>query len=169
MQPRTTNDRKLEGIPSRFEGKILLVDDAVRDLQFHSMILRQQGYQVVTCDSYAAAACLLDHDDFDLVVLNQGGPMFEGQCVLESARRGGRDTPVLVLANYADMGVYLKAMELGATDYFEKGANPLDWIRVIKGYLWPMDRPPRVTQTSRAEGVSIAESGFFECTGLAEP
>lgn len=169
MQPRTTNGRKPEGIPSLFEGKILLVDDAVRDLQFHSLILQQQGYEVVTCDSYAAAACLLDHDDFDLVVLNQGGPMFEGQSVLESARRAGRDTPVLVLANYADIGVYLKAMKLGATDYFEKGANPSDWIRVIKGYLWPLERPPRMTETSRTKGVSIAESWFFECTGLAEP
>ncbi len=33
-------------------------------------------------------ARLLGHDNFDFVVLNQGGPMFEGQCVLESARCG---------------------------------------------------------------------------------
>jgi DNA-binding response OmpR family regulator len=140
MQPRTTNYRKPEGIPRLIEGKILLVDDDVHGLQFHSMILHQQGYQVVTCGSYAAAARLLDRDDFDLVVLNQSGPIFKGQCVLESARRGGRDTPVLVLANHADVGVYLKVMELGATDYFEKGANPSDLIRVIEGSLRPTDR-----------------------------
>jgi len=135
MQPSTTNYRRPEGIPRLREGKILLVDEDVQHLQFHSMIFHQQGYQVVTCGSYAAAARLLDRDDFDLVVLDQGGLMFKGRCVLESARRGGRDTPVLVLANHADIGVYLKAMELGATDYFEKGANPSDLISAIEGYL----------------------------------
>jgi DNA-binding response OmpR family regulator len=137
MQPVRSSYRKPEGTPRLLEGKILFVDEDVQDLQFHSAIFHQHGYQVVACDSYAAAARLLDCDDFDLVVLDQGGPMFKGQCVLEGARRGGRDTPVLVLANCADLGVYLKAMELGATDYLEKGANPSDLMRAINEYLRP--------------------------------
>jgi DNA-binding response OmpR family regulator len=168
MQPRTTNYRKPEGIPRLFEGKILLVDDDVQDLKFHFMIFHQHGYQVVACDSYAEAVRMLNHDDFDLVVLNQSGPVFEGQCVLERARRGDQDTPVLVLANHADMGVYLKVMELGAADYIEKGIASSVLVPIIKGYLRPTDRL-RVAATSQAKGASIAESRSVEGTGLGEP
>jgi len=144
MKHATDAYHKLDLSPGPGEKKIMLVDGDTSDLEFYSSVLQHQGYEVVACASYAAALRVLEREDFDLVVVNQGGPEFEGRCVLESVKQGRRNVPVLVLANHADMGNYLKAMEMGATDYFEKAVNPSEWIRLIRGYLRPAQATPAI-------------------------
>ena len=144
MKHATDAYHKLDLIPGPGEKKIMLVDGDTSDLEFYSSVLQHQGYEVVACASYAAALRVLEREDFDLVVVNQGGPKFEGRCVLESVKQDRRNVPVLVMANHADMGNYLKAMEMGATDYFEKAVNPSEWIRLIRGYLRPAQATPAI-------------------------
>src|ERR1035441_946620 len=106
------------------EARILWVDEDAQELPNYSLALRQRGYQVVTCGAYSRGLLLLEQQDFDLIVVSQGGPSFGGRCVLERARQLAPRTQVLILANHADVGIYLEAMDLGATDYFEKRPDP---------------------------------------------
>jgi len=149
MQRRVMNNCKPEGTSSQLEGKILLVDDDLQDLQYHFMILQQQGYQVVTCGSYAAALRLLACDDFDFVVASQGGPSFEGRRVLECAMALDRPIPVLILAKCVDMRAYLDAMWLGAVDYLQKTVDPSEMMRLIKGHLRPPEQPQQMALPCR--------------------
>jgi two-component system, NtrC family, phosphoglycerate transport system response regulator PgtA len=124
-------------------SKILLVDDDVTDLEYYCSILQNQGHQVVVCSSNAAALRRLESEAFDFVVVSQGGPEFEGRLVAERAMEYDRHSPVLVLANSVDMGVYIEAMQLGAVDYLQKPVNPSEMTRVIRTHLRPQ-RLPRV-------------------------
>jgi DNA-binding NtrC family response regulator len=129
--------------PKCVESRILWVDEDSQELLNHSMALGCRGYPIVACDAYSMGLFLLERYEFDLIVVGQGGPSFEGRCVLEHARHLAPHSQVLILANHADVGVYLKAMDLGATDYFEKRPDPSDLIPTIEKYLRPIDRPQK--------------------------
>jgi DNA-binding response OmpR family regulator len=91
----------------------------------------------VPCASNKAALRLLDAEAFDFVVVNQGGPEFEGRSVAERAMKEDRYTPVLVLSNSVDMDVYIEAMQLGAVDYLQKPVNPSEMARIVRTHLRP--------------------------------
>ncbi len=146
-------DPKLQAIPNLVEGKILLVDDNLQDLGFYTVVLYRQGYQVVPCDSYEAAQRWLASTTFDLVVLSQGGPVFEGRKVLEAAVKPNRRTPVLVMAHWVDMSIYVEAMGLGAVDYLEKSVDPSEMVRAIKHHLGHGNQP----RLTRLEGAGQEE------------
>ena len=115
--------------------KILLVDDNSTDLEHYTAILRDQGYDVQACGSYAEGLRRLEDDCFAFVIVSQGGPAFEGRSLLEGARKDARDTPILVLARCADMKRYVEAMDLGAVDYLEKTIRPDDLVWMVETYL----------------------------------
>ncbi len=111
-------------------GKILLVDDDIRDLEYHFNLLDEQGYRVVTCPSYALGARLLECDAFDLVVVSQDGLALEGRRVLERARQVVQHTPVLVLAKSVDIRCLPRGhaarrsrLSAEADESFRKGAG----------------------------------------------
>ena len=128
--------------PKCVESRILWVDEDSQELLNHSMALGYRGYPIVASDAYSMGLFLLERYEFDLIVVSQGGPSFEGRCVLERARQLAPHSQVLILANHADVGVYLKAMDLGTTDYLEKRPDPSALIPTIEKYLRPIDRPP---------------------------
>ncbi len=135
MGKRARNDLKSAGAPASTRHKLLLVDENLDDLEFHSRILLRLGCKVVPCSSYEEAVSLLDSGDFDIVVVEQGGPFFKGRRVIERASRPGRPIPFLVLADCPHMRVYLDAMELGALDYLEKTSNPSEFLRAVESSL----------------------------------
>jgi CheY-like chemotaxis protein len=70
---------------ARNSQKVLFVHEGCEDLCDCLDALEQFGYEVCTCDSYAAGLRCLEWEDFDLVVVCQGSPKFEGRCVLKRA------------------------------------------------------------------------------------
>lgn len=137
MPPISTDYRAaahFEYVPG---GKVLLVDEDYRDLQYYCAILQQQGYDVRMCASYAEGASRLESESFDFVVVSQGSRAFEGRGLIERAMQIDRRLPVLVLTRCLDMGCYLEAMQLGALDYIEKPLSALEMARVVATHLRP--------------------------------
>ncbi len=137
MPPRIVSDRRAEQPQSVSRRKLLLVDEDLRDLDCYSAILRQQGYEVWTCASYAEGAGCVEAENFDFIVVDQGTQAFEGRCVLVRAIEIDRRKPVLVLTHCLDMGCYLEAMQLGAVDYLEKPLTASEMARVVETHLRP--------------------------------
>ena len=115
--------------------RVLLVDEDRGDLDYYHAILQGQGYMLRTCSSYAEGARCLESEAFDLVVVSQGSPAFEGRCVLERAMEIDRGLPVLVLARCLDMGCYLEAMQSGAVDYVAEPLTIAEMVRVIETHV----------------------------------
>ena len=99
------------------QRKALVVDERPDGLEFYAAMLEGFGYQVRRCGAYGEGVRCLDDETFDFVIVSQGTPRFEGSCVLKRAIEIDRSLPVVVVAQYLDMGCYIEAMQLGATDY----------------------------------------------------
>lgn len=116
-------------------GRLLLVDEDVGDLLYYTSALKQNGFDVRSCDSYREALVRLEREVFDLVIVSQGSPTFEGCTVLRQAKERDRFLPVLVLTRSMDMGCYLEAMQWGAFDYVEKPLAASEVARMVATHL----------------------------------
>ena len=112
--------------------KILLVDEEAGDLRSLCQALEGLGLQVFTCATYKTGIECLETEPFDLVVVSQGTPAFEGRAVLDRAQQQDRHRPVLVLTRCIDMRCYLEAMQMGASDYLEKPVSPTDLLQFVR-------------------------------------
>lgn len=119
----------------RGRARLLLVDDNVDDLLYYTSILQHLAYDVRPCASFTEAANSFARDNFDLVIVSQGGTSFEGRAVLARAIEADRTTPVLVLTRNPSMDCYVEAMQLGAFDYREKPLSPSEVGQLVAYHL----------------------------------
>ena len=55
------------------KGKLLLVDDNVKELRHYRAVFDEAGYEVRAFSSYGEAAACLEREMFDMVVVKPGG------------------------------------------------------------------------------------------------
>lgn len=115
--------------------RILLVEPDTEQVVFYRRVLQAEGFEVRTCSSFAEGSACLARQDFDLIVVDQGSPAFEGRVVLERAMAINRRTPVLILTRSHDIGCYLEAMQLGAVDYLEEPVPPQALVWAVETHL----------------------------------
>lgn len=133
--PIKTVKKPLGSTYSRPKFRTLLVDEDPSDIRYYYGVLRAIGHEVVICQTYAEALALLERETFDMAVVGQGSPAFEGRQVLVRALEINPQTPVLVVARTLDIDCYLEAMEIGAADYLERCAAPRDFMRSVDSHL----------------------------------
>jgi DNA-binding NtrC family response regulator len=115
--------------------RILLVDTETDDRERYARFLRERGFEVCACGSYEEGAQSLEAKHYDMVIVDQGGPAFEGELVLQLSLARNRKVPVLVLTRHCDMPAYLEAMQMGAVDYLEKPVARENFMWTIETHL----------------------------------
>ncbi len=115
--------------------KVLIVDENVEDLAQHASHFEAWGFEVHKCTSYETALRSVEREDFDLALVDQGSPSFEGRLVVKHLIRYNPGTPFIVLARPKDMACSLQAVLLGAVDYLEKPVSTAEMNRVIQANL----------------------------------
>lgn len=128
-------EKKLGSAYGQPKFRTLLVDEDPSDIRYYYGVLRAIDHEVVICESYAEAPAILERETFDMVVVGQGSPAFEGRPVLVRALELNPQMPVLVVARTLDIDCYLEAMEIGAADYLERCAAPRDFMRSVDSHL----------------------------------
>ena len=130
------HSRELVDKPLRGDGaRVLLVNNSPEDLSYYGGILQRLQCQVRTSSSFAKGAECLKHEHYDLIVLDQGGSMFEGWQVLMTAIEVDTEVPVLVLARFYDRGCYEQAMQSGALDYVEAPLSEAEIVALLETYI----------------------------------
>lgn len=100
--------------------RILIVDDEDSLLEQLQQALERQRYIVETAVDGKIALDKLFETSFDLIILDIMMPRIDGLTVLEHARKGGIDTPVIMLTAKGDVEDRIRGLDLGADDYMAK-------------------------------------------------
>ena len=135
MERRSINGRNPDQLQGLIRKKLLVVDENLEDLLYYSAVLQHQGYEVRSIPSYEDGAAWVGREDFDLILLTQGSPRFEGRSVLSRAIERDRHAPVVVLSRSIDIPCYIEAMQCGALDYMQKPWLPSEIGLLVRKYL----------------------------------
>jgi two-component system response regulator TctD len=104
--------------------RLLLVEDEPELGATLARVLERRGFQVAHRLSAAEALASLEHELFDLVVLDLGLPGMDGLQLLQRLRGRGSTLPVLVLTARSGVGDRVAGLNAGADDYLAKPFDP---------------------------------------------
>ncbi len=101
-------------------SRILVVDDELSMRQMLKIFFNQQGHEVdLAADGNAGVQHILENE-YDLVITDLRMPGTHGMVVLDRCLELHPDTPIIVMTAYATTDTAIKAMKMGAYDYFTK-------------------------------------------------
>jgi CheY-like chemotaxis protein len=107
--------------------RLLVVDDNDAGRELLCRKLRRQGYSADDAASGKTALEKLQHQAFDLVLLDVMMPDMDGFEVLDRLREMGRldRLPVIMITAIDDTQSLIRCLEMGAEDYLTKPYDPL--------------------------------------------
>lgn len=112
---------------AEYGARLLVVDDNKVNRLLLIRALELQGHSAVGAENGRVALEMLEHELFDLVLLDIAMPELDGFQVLERllANPRLRDLPVIVTSAVEGMEAVVRCIELGADDYLHKPVNPV--------------------------------------------
>ena len=119
-------------------GRILLVDDDVRNLFALASLLEDRGLQVVFSETGHGALEILDADsDIDLVLMDIMMPQMDGYETIKAVRTRPalQSLPIIAVTAKAMQGDREKSIDAGASDYITKPVDPDKLITMVRGWL----------------------------------
>jgi CheY-like chemotaxis protein len=115
------------------EARTLLMvddDDAFR-IAMKQALSAGGRYKVRSADSGEAAIEAMQHDRFDVILLDYRMPGISGLNVLQWMHEQKIDTPVVMMTAAGSEGIAVEAMKLGAYDYVRKEQVEIDHIGIL--------------------------------------
>jgi len=100
--------------------RLLIVEDDALLADGLARTLRRSGHTADCVTSAERALLALEHDAFDVVLLDLGLPGSDGFELLARLRRGGNTVPVIVISARDALGDRVRGLDLGADDYLVK-------------------------------------------------
>ena len=112
---------------------ILLVDDDIDVLSALKILLVPEGYKVKLCQTPEAALAAIEHENFDLVLMDLNYSLDttsgeEGLKLIAAIRQQDEGLPIVVMTGWATIEVAVSTMQNGADDFIQK---PWDIDRLI--------------------------------------
>jgi two-component system, OmpR family, response regulator len=115
--------------------RVLVAEDDDRIADVLSASLGRSGFEVQRETDGEAAWFRADTEDFDAIILDLGLPQMDGLTVLKRWRRGGLNTPVLILTARGQWEERVDGIEAGADDYVVKPFHALEIVARIRALI----------------------------------
>lgn len=112
--------------------KILIVEDNKLNMKLMADILGEIGYDITKAEDGEVALEILEHQDFDLILLDIQLPKKSGYDVLKEMKK---NIPTIAVSACCMEDEILKAKASGCLDYIKKPLNINEFIAKIKHYL----------------------------------
>jgi DNA-binding NtrC family response regulator len=103
-------------------------DDSLRDML--SIVLKKEGYDVVSLENAMLALKILKKRSFDLIISDIKMPGISGIKLLSKIKSINNEIPIIMITAYASTNDAVEAMKLGAENYITKPFN-LDELKII--------------------------------------
>ena len=134
--------------------KILAVDDNKDTIAILSLLLRKEGYQVVTAMDGLEAIHQAEQELPALILLDVMIPKKDGIEVCRMIKENSitKEIPILFLTAKVDLATYQRGLAVGGCEYIIKPINPRQILQIIKKHI-PAEPPPSEWTTSTLRGV----------------
>jgi serine phosphatase RsbU (regulator of sigma subunit) len=148
--------------PREAPFRILIVDDALENVDVLSDCLMLEGYETLAASSGEEALQLWETNHPDLVLLDVVMPDMSGIEVLRRIRRRQKPdhyVPVLLVTALQDLDSKTQGLEAGAEDFIPKPFEPQELIARVRSHLRAKsfhDRMARSNAALREEREKIA-------------
>lgn len=122
------------------DKKILLIEDETELRELYEMLLRDEGYDVVSEPDGKTGLVELEKGGYDLVLLDIMLPFIDGLEILErlSQKKDNKQPTktIVLLTNLAQDQTIAKALELGVRGYMIKSDyNPEQLLQSVADFL----------------------------------
>ena len=100
--------------------RILIIDDDHDLADLAKMVLTNEGFAVDVFNTLEDGRLAIETTDYDALILDLNLPDGDGISFLESRRKIGDETPVLILSTRTKVSDRVKGLESGCDDYLLK-------------------------------------------------
>lgn len=132
-------------------SNVLVVDDEEVIRRGFARTLAGVDCNVATAWDGKEALDALEHNPYDVVLLDLRMPEMDGMTVLRTIKQKWPDSEVVVITGYPSIETAKEAVRLGACDYLAKPVAPAEVIHATRGALkrkqWAL-RPQDARNTS---------------------
>lgn len=148
-------------------------DDAFRIAMKQALSMGGK-YRVRSADSGEAALEALQHERFDVMLLDYRMPGISGLNVLQWMHEQKIDTPVVMMTAAGSEGIAVEAMKLGAYDYVRKEQVEIDHIGILidgvyERYLFRKEKERReVIEREREKSLVAIETFHSTLASIAQ-
>ncbi len=116
-------------------AKILWADDEIDLLKPHILFLKSKGYELATVSNGRDALDALEHDQFDLILLDENMPGLSGLETLNLIHQSHPQIPVIMITKSEEENIMNQAIGNKISDYLIKPVNPNQILLSIKKNL----------------------------------
>ncbi|NYT15660.1 MAG: response regulator, partial [Methanomassiliicoccales archaeon] len=122
--------------------RVLLVDDEPNLLELSKDYMESMGgLDIIVVDSAPTALDILENEQFDIIVSDYQMPELDGIEFLKKLRSNGDDTPFILFTGRGREEVAIKALNLGADFYIQKGGTaPVQFGELKNAIVQVVDR-----------------------------
>ena len=114
---------------------ILLVEDDLTYSRIIQNFLEKNDFKVFTCTKLNDVDYNLKSNNIHLVITDFRLPDGTGLQVLKKVKEQNKDSEVILITNYSDIRIAVKAMKMGAFEYITKPINPDELLVTVREAL----------------------------------
>ena len=114
---------------------ILIVDDARSTLRALEVILKREGYTVLTAASGTEGLTHIEQHEVDVLLCDVKMPKMDGLEVLRQVKAQDAGIAVVMMSGHGDISTAVAAMKEGAFDYLVKPFGEDEVLRVVQKAL----------------------------------
>lgn len=100
--------------------RILIIEDDEGHAQFVAEGLKQAGHNVDRARDGMDGLFMATEEKYDAMIVDRMLPKLDGLAIIETLRKSGNKTPVLVLSSLSKVGEKVKGLRAGGDDYLTK-------------------------------------------------
>ena len=136
---KTLAQRLAEAAESLENVRVLLVEDTPLNQQVASEFLRNAKLEVTVADNGQAALELLEHNTFEVILMDIQMPVMDGLEATKMIRENPKVShlPIIAMSAGVTLDEQEKCQLVGMSDFIPKPINPVQMLEKIKQNLIP--------------------------------